>query len=66
MIYDEKSAKGRFIDSDVFNLFIQDSDDEISLKFQRIFKVNDNDIEGKDFISKANYDMYYYKLPKKN
>ena len=66
MIYDEKSAKGRFIDSDVFNLFIQDSDDEISLNFKRIFKVNDNDIEGKDFISKANYDMYYYKLPKKN
>ena len=66
MIYDKKSAKGRFIDSDVFNLFIGYSFDEISLKFIRIFKINDCDIEGKYFLSKGNNDMYYYKLPKKN
>ena len=65
LIYGEKSAKGRIIDSDNLNLFIAKSYNDIELNFKRIIKVNVSEIEEKDFVLNNNYDIYYYLFPKK-
>ena len=63
IIYDEKSAKGKIIDSDYLYLIIYNSD--VSFSFKRIFRLNHDDLETRDFIMEKNNDTYFFILPRK-